>query len=149
VTAIQPQRDALYRIDRRAVPKKQIDLMIDGEKVSVPEGSTILAACATIGVEIPTLCYLETLHPVNVCRVCVVEVEGARVLAPACSRQVEPGMVVKTRSERVDLSRKLVLEMLASSVDLSTTPSIEEWMLHRTWTTPACLNVCSYDAPCL
>jgi len=50
------------------------------------------------------------------------------VLAPSCSRQVEPGMVVKTRSKRVDTSRKLVLEMLASSVDLSTTPDVERWM---------------------
>jgi predicted molibdopterin-dependent oxidoreductase YjgC len=128
VTAIQPKHDALYRIDRRAVPKKLVELTIDGKKVSVTEGSTILSACASIGIEIPTLCYLETLHPVNVCRICVVEVEGARVLAPACSRQVEPGMVVKTRSERVDLSRKLVLELLASSVDLSTTRHIDEWM---------------------
>jgi predicted molibdopterin-dependent oxidoreductase YjgC len=53
-----------------------------------------------------------------------VEVEGARVLAPACSRAVEPGMMVKTRSPRVDLSRKLVLELLASSVDLSTAPTL-------------------------
>ena len=119
---------ALYAIDRRRAPRPQVELTIDGKKVSVPEGSTILAACQTMGVEIPTLCYLETLHPVNVCRICVVEIEGARVLAPSCSRQVEPGMVVKTRSKRVDVSRKLVLEMLASSVDLSTTPDVARWM---------------------
>ena len=51
---------------------------------------------ATIGIEIPTLCFLETLHPVNACRICVVEVEGARVLVPSCSRAVEEGMVVHT-----------------------------------------------------
>src|SRR5439155_8346135 len=67
----------------------------------------------------PTLCYLENLTPVNVCRVCVVEVEGSRVLVPACSRAVEPKMVVHTDTERVRLSRRLVLEFLASSVDLS------------------------------
>ena len=128
MTAIQPRNDSLVRLERRREPKAQVELTIDGKKVSVEEGSTILAACATLGKEIPTLCYLETLHPVNVCRVCVVEVEGARVLAPACSRQVEPGMVVKTRSKRVDLSRKLVLEMLGSSVDLSTTPEVKVWM---------------------
>ena len=55
----------------------------------------------------------------------MVEVEGARVLAPACSRKVEPGMSIRTRSPRVDLSRKLVLELLGSSVDLSTAPSLE------------------------
>jgi predicted molibdopterin-dependent oxidoreductase YjgC len=119
---------ALYPIERRRAPKPQVELTIDGKKVGVPEGTTILSACGTMGIEIPTLCYLETLHPVNVCRICVVEVEGARVLAPSCSRQVEAGMVVKTRSKRVDVSRKLVLEMLASSVDLSTTPDVERWM---------------------
>jgi predicted molibdopterin-dependent oxidoreductase YjgC len=128
VTAIQPQGQKLYAIDRRNARRPEVELTIDGKKVSVPEGTTILAACATMGTEIPTLCYLETLHPVNVCRICVVEIEGARVLAPSCSRQVEPGMVVKTRSKRVDTSRKLVLEMLASSVDLSTTPDVDRWM---------------------
>jgi predicted molibdopterin-dependent oxidoreductase YjgC len=118
----------LYAIDRKNAKKPLVELTIDGKKVSVPEGTTILAACATIGIDIPTLCYLETLHPVNVCRICVVEIEGARVLAPSCSRQVEAGMVVKTRSERVDVSRKLVLEMLGSSVDLSTTPDVAKWM---------------------
>jgi predicted molibdopterin-dependent oxidoreductase YjgC len=122
------RHDPLVRIQRRGAPTAQVELTIDGRTVSVPEGSTILAACAQIGIEIPTLCYLETLHPVNVCRICVVELEGARVLVPSCSRVVEPGMVVKTRSERVDLSRKLVLELLGSSVDLSTTPDVAGWM---------------------
>ncbi len=93
--------------------------------IDVPAGTTIIDACKTLGIDIPTLCYLETLTPINACRVCVVEVEGARVLAPACSRKVESGMVVKTRSPRVDLSRKVVLELLASSVDLSTAPTLE------------------------
>ena len=128
MTAIQPQGPKLYAIDRRNAKRPSVELTIDGKKVSVPEGTTILAACSSMGTEIPTLCYLETLHPVNVCRICVVEIEGARVLAPSCSRQVEAGMVVKTRSKRVDTSRKLVLEMLASSVDLSTTPDVERWM---------------------
>jgi predicted molibdopterin-dependent oxidoreductase YjgC len=127
MTAIQPRGDALHRIERRR-DRAQVELTIDGKKVNVPEGTTILGACATIGISIPTLCYLETLHPVNVCRICVVELEGARVLVPSCSRQVEAGMKVKTRSERVDLSRKLVLEMLGSSVDLSATPFVSEWL---------------------
>jgi predicted molibdopterin-dependent oxidoreductase YjgC len=101
-------------------------LTIDGTSVSVPEGTTILDACRTIGLSIPTLCYLETLKPVNVCRLCVVEVEGARVLVPACSRPVEHGMIVHTRSARVVLARRLVLELLASSVDLSTAPGMAE-----------------------
>jgi predicted molibdopterin-dependent oxidoreductase YjgC len=129
MTAPSPVRhDPLVRLQRRRAPAAQVSLTIDGQTVSVPEGSTLLAACTQVGIEIPTLCFLETLHPVNACRICVVEVEGARVLVPACSRVVEAGMVVKTRSARVDLSRKLVLELLGSSVDLSTTPGVGAWM---------------------
>jgi len=101
---------------------------IDGRPVEVEEGATLLEACRAAGKDVPTLCFLETLTPVNVCRICVVEVEGARVLAPACSRRVEAGMKVQTESERVRLSRKLVLELLASSVDLSTAPGLSELM---------------------
>jgi NADP-reducing hydrogenase subunit HndD len=95
-----------------------VELTIDGVAVSVPAGSTILEACRTEGIDTPTLCYLENLTPVNVCRVCVVEVAGSRTLVPACSRKAEAGMDVKTDSERVRLSRKIVLEFLGSSVDV-------------------------------
>jgi len=111
-----------------APAKPMVSLTIDGRAIDVPAGTTIIDACKQLDIDIPTLCYLETLTPVNACRVCVVEVEGARVLAPACSRKVEPNMVVKTRSPRVDVSRKLVLELLASSVDLSTAPTLEPMM---------------------
>jgi len=104
---------------RRTETRRLVDVTINGKTLQAPEGTTILQACRTEGIDTPTLCYLETLTPVNVCRICVVEVEGSRVLAPACSRKVEPGMVVQTDSPRVQHSRKLVLEMLASSVDLS------------------------------
>ena len=99
--------------------RRKVEVTIDGRQISVPEGTTILEACRAESIDTPTLCYLETLTPVNVCRVCVVELEGSRALVPACSRKVEPGMVVQTDSERVRLSRRLVLEFLASSVDLS------------------------------
>jgi predicted molibdopterin-dependent oxidoreductase YjgC len=102
--------------------QRMVSLTIDDQPVEVPEGSTILEACAQIGIDTPTLCYGDTLQPANACRVCVVEIEGARVLAPACARPVEPDMVVKTDSERVRHSRKMVMEFLASSTDLSTTP---------------------------
>jgi predicted molibdopterin-dependent oxidoreductase YjgC len=100
-------------------------LTIDGRAVEVEAGATILDACRSIDVDVPTLCFLETLKPVNVCRLCVVEVEGARVLAPSCSRAAEDGMIVRTRSPRVELARRLVLELLASSVDLSTAPGMD------------------------
>ena len=100
--------------------RRTVQLQIDGAEASVPEGATVLDACKERGLPVPTLCYLGTLHPVNVCRLCVVEVDGSRALVPACSRKAEPGMVVHTQSERVRHSRKMVLEFLGSSVDLST-----------------------------
>ncbi|TDC85607.1 Fe-S-binding domain-containing protein [Nonomuraea deserti] len=109
-------------------PRRLIDVEIDGETVRVPEGSTILDACAAAGKDIPTLCYGDTLTPKNACRVCVVEVEGARTLAPACSRKAEKGMKVGTDTERARQSRKVVLELLGSSVDMSTTPRAAEWV---------------------
>lgn len=102
-----------------ASEKHSVTINIDGADVTVAEGATILQACRAAGVDTPTLCYLENLTPVNVCRVCVVELEGSRTLVPACSRKCENGMKVKTDSERVRLSRCLVLEFLASSVDVS------------------------------
>ncbi len=110
---------------RPAAAPGMVELEIDGRRTAVHEGTTILHACRGLGIEVPTLCWLETLKPANACRLCVVEVEGARVLAPSCSRAVEPGMVVRTRSERVVGSRRMVLEMLASSVDLSTAPDLQ------------------------
>ena len=114
-----------------AVPvtlRRTIELEIDGEAVRGREGETILQVCRRQGLEIPTLCYAETLTPVNACRVCMVEVEGSRVLVPSCARKAEDGMVVRTASERVHHSRKMVLEFLASSVDLSTTPDVDRWI---------------------
>ncbi len=103
-----------------------VQITIDGVEMQAPAEATILEAAAKQGTEVPTLCYLETLTAANACRLCVVEVEGARVLAPGCSRQVEEGMVIKTRSPRVDRSRRMVLELLASSVDLSLAPELLE-----------------------
>jgi predicted molibdopterin-dependent oxidoreductase YjgC len=111
-----------------AAPRKMLELTVDGRSVRVLDGSTILDACRLAGIDTPTLCYGDTLTPVNVCRVCVVELEGARTLVPACSRKVEAGMVVLTDSERVRTSRRLVLELLGSSVDLSLAPEALEYI---------------------
>jgi predicted molibdopterin-dependent oxidoreductase YjgC len=108
--------------------RRELEMTIDGKRVTVPEGATILDAARKLGIETPTLCFLETLTPVNVCRVCVVELEGSRALVPACSRKVEAGMVVRTDSERVRLSRRVVLEFLASSVDVATAPELLAYM---------------------
>jgi predicted molibdopterin-dependent oxidoreductase YjgC len=98
---------------------RQVSLTIDDRDVSVAEGDD--------GAEIPTLCYGDTITPKNACRVCMVEVDGSRVLVPACSRRVEPGMVVRTDTARTRHSRRLVLELLGSSVDLSLTADVGRW----------------------
>jgi predicted molibdopterin-dependent oxidoreductase YjgC len=110
------------------IPRRLVEFTVDGSTVRVPEGSTILDACTAAGKEIPTLCYGDTLEPANACRVCMVEVEGSRTLVPSCSRKAEPGMVVHTDSPRTRTSRKVVLELLASATDLSTTPDVDRWM---------------------
>ena len=120
---LPPPPTEVPRAPERPAPRA-VELTIDGASVAVPEGATLLEACRSMGIDTPTLCYLENLTPVNVCRVCVVEVEGSRTLVPACSRKVEPGMVVHTDSERVRHSRRMVLEFLASSVDVSTAPDL-------------------------
>ncbi len=105
-----------------------LDLTVDGVAVRVPHGATVLAACRAAGKDVPTLCWSETLTPVNVCRVCVVEVQGSRTLVPSCSRVAEAGMVVHTDSPRVRTSRRVVLELLASSVDTSTSPTLQAYL---------------------
>lgn len=107
--------------------RRTVELTIDGQKVNAVEGSTLLDACRASGKEIPTLCYGDTITPKNACRVCMVELEGSRTLVPSCSRKVEPGMVVNTNNERTSHSRKLVLELLGSSVDLSLTKNVARW----------------------
>ena len=110
-------------------PRRLLDVDVDGQTVRVADGDTILDACRAQGIDTPTLCFADNLTPVNACRVCVVEVEGARTLVPACSRQAEDGMKIRTDTERVRHSRKLVMELLASSVDVQlTTPDVHRWM---------------------
>ncbi len=111
------------------LPSSLIEIEIDGSVVTAPKGSTILEACRGAGAEQPTLCYLENLTPVNTCRVCVVEVVGSRALVPACSRPIEPNMEISTDSERVRHSRRMVFDLLESSVDLSLVDdSTRSWM---------------------
>ena len=104
-----------------------VTLTIDGQSVTVEAGTTIHKAAQSIGVEIPTICYHEHCTSNGLCRMCVVEVEGARVLSPACVAQVSEGMKVKTRTERVERSRRTIVEMLGSTVDLSEAPDIQRF----------------------
>jgi len=87
-------------------------LVIDGREVGARAGETLLAVARENGIEIPTLCELGGLSPVGACRLCLAEVEGSAKLLPACTTAVWEGMVVRTRSERLDRYRRGVLELL-------------------------------------
>ena len=89
-------------------------LTIDNAGVEVPWGTTILNAARTVGIRIPSLCYLEGVHVIGGCRVCLVEVEGARTLAASCSTPVAEGMKVLTNTPKVRAARRMVVELLLS-----------------------------------
>ena len=101
-----------------------VTLKIDGKEVSVPSGTTILDAAAQIGVEIPVVCYHPHLTGNGLCRVCSVDA-GGRVQTAACVGPCSQGMEVDTNSEGVRRGRKVILELLASTVDLSNAPEIQ------------------------
>src|SRR5574341_2252109 len=103
----------------------EVTLTIDGQPVTAPAGTTILKAARSVGKDVPTICYHDHCTANALCRICVVEVEGARVLSPACVAQVSEGMKVNTRTERVERSRRTIVEMLGSAVDLSEAPEIK------------------------
>lgn len=101
-----------------------ISLTIDGFPVSVPAGTTILKAAQQLGITIPTICTHDHCTANGLCRVCVVEVQGARTLVASCVAAVSEGMQVQTCNPRVLRARRTLLEMLAASVDLSEAPEI-------------------------
>jgi len=93
----------------------EVEIIIDGRKVKVDSSTTILQAAKKINIDIPTLCYLKDINEPASCRVCVVEVEGAKNLVTACTTKVRDGMVVKTNSSKVIRARKTALELLLSN----------------------------------
>lgn len=103
---------------------ENITLTIDGQQVSVERDTTLLKAAQRIGADIPTICFHEATTSNALCRICVVEVEGQRLLQPACIVKAAEGMKVQTRSEKVVRARRTILEMLASTMDLSDAPEI-------------------------
>ncbi len=105
-----------------------ITLTIDDQTVNVPEGTSLLTAAQTAGIEIPTICYHAHLTPNGLCRMCVVEVEGARTLQASCVAQAAEGMQVHTQSERVRRARRTILEMLAATVDLTEAPEVQTYL---------------------
>ncbi len=89
-------------------------LTIDNIKVQVPEGTTVLEAARQAGVQVPTLCYLKDVQAIGACRVCLVEVQGARTLIASCAAPATEGMTVKTNTRRVREARRTVVELLLS-----------------------------------
>lgn len=110
-----------------------INLVIDGKKVKAKEGSTILEAAASAGITIPTLCHIKGQVPTGNCRVCLVEVEGAKTLSGACHTPAANGMVVHTQSPKVLATRKIVVELLltAHTGDCVNDANAEHCALHN------------------
>ena len=89
-----------------------ITLKIDGKEIKVKQGSTILEAARSAGIDIPTLCFLKEINEVGDCRMCIVEVEGRRGFATSCITKVEEGMIVHTNTPDVVEARKVVLDLI-------------------------------------
>jgi len=103
-----------------------VTLTIDDEPVTVAAGTTILKAADKLGRQIPTICYHDHCTANGLCRICVVEVDGVKPLVPACLSRVSDGMKISTSSARAERSRRTILEMLDSAVDLSQAPEIQK-----------------------
>jgi NADH dehydrogenase/NADH:ubiquinone oxidoreductase subunit G len=101
---------------------------MDGKEITIEDGKTLLEAARENGINIPTICFHEATTANGLCRICVVEVEGMRVLQPACIVEAASSMKVQTRSEKVIRARRTILEMLASTMDLSEAAEIQKMM---------------------
>ena len=94
-----------------------VNVMINDVPVSVPEGTTIMEAAASAGIEIPNLCYLKDLNEISACRVCCVEIEVEGKLVPSCNNVVGEGMAIHTNSPRVREARRTNVELILSQHD--------------------------------
>lgn len=100
-----------------------VTLTIDGQKLTVPSGTTILDAAASLGIDIPVICYHPHLTANGLCRICSVDA-GRRVQLAACVTECQDGMEIETKGEEVRRGRKTILELLASTVTLDESPEI-------------------------
>lgn len=108
--------------------KKQVTLTIDGQEITVDEGTTILEAAEQLDTDVPVICYSDKTTPNGLCRLCVVDVNNGRTLQPACVAACSEGAVVETNNHRVTRNRRTLLEMLDSAVDLSEAPEIQTYI---------------------
>ena len=90
---------------------KQVTLTIDDQRVTVPEGSTVLDAIQSAGLYVPTLCHDPELKPYGACRLCIVQIEGIRGLPTSCTTPAQEGMVVSTETEEIRRIRKTIVEL--------------------------------------
>ena len=97
--------------------KKLVNITIDNQNISVPEGTTILEAAKKAGIDIPTLCFLKDINEIGDCRMCVVKVEGRRGFATSCIQKVEEGMVIKTHTPEIIEARHVMLDLIISNHD--------------------------------
>ena len=97
--------------------KKLVNITIDNQNISVPEGITILEAAKKAGIDIPTLCFLKDINEIGDCRMCVVKVEGRRGFATSCIQKVEEGMVIKTHTPEIIEARHVMLDLIISNHD--------------------------------
>ena len=94
-----------------------VNITIDNQKISVPEGTTILEAAKKAGIDIPTLCFLKDINEIGDCRMCVVKIEGRRGFATSCIQKVEEGMVIKTHTPEIIEARHVMLDLIISNHD--------------------------------
>ena len=106
-----------YGIFKGGRDDPMVNVTVNGNPVSVPEGTTILNAALAAGVEIPHLCYLKQLNEIGACRICCVEIEGERNLVPSCNNPVFEGMVIRTNTDRVRRTRRINVELILSQHD--------------------------------
>ena len=92
-----------------------VNITIDGIKIQVPENITVLEAAKNVGIDIPTLCHLKDVNEIGDCRICLVEVEGARGFVTSCMQKVEEGMVIRTNTDKVIEARRNVLKLILSA----------------------------------
>lgn len=109
--------------------QNEISITIDGEIVKIPKGMTLHKAIESTGKSIPVICYHSATTSEGLCRQCVVEVEGWRILAASCVTQATEGMIVYTQSARVIRARRTILEMLNASIDLTEAPELQLQMI--------------------
>ena len=94
---------------------ENVNIKINGMPLSVPKDATVLEACRLAGIQVPTLCYLKEINEIGACRICVVEVKGARTLVASCCAPVNEGMEVYTNTPKVLDSRKKTLQLILST----------------------------------